>query len=144
MDRVNPGADAALAGYARMLLDALPDGREQSLPDIVRQLVQVLLPMGKASIANVAQLTGKSVRTLQRELDASGVIFRQLVSDARHTLCMGHLRDPRVSVTRIAEMLGYASPPAFIRWFHGRFGVSPQRWRRSQARESLTAVYDTG
>lgn len=132
IDRVNPRADAALAGYASMLLDALPGGRAQAVPEIVGQLVRVLLPMGKASIGNVARMTGKSVRTLQRELDASGVTFKALVSDARRTLCLGYLQQPRMPVTRIAELLGYASSPAFIRWFRGSFGMSPQRWRTTR------------
>ena len=121
------------AAYARTLLDALPGDHEQSVLGLVRRLVLVLLAMGKASIASVARTMGKNVRTLQREIDASGTNFKTLLSEIRHDLCLGYLRGSDHSIARISEQLGYSSPPAFIRWFKSRLGMPPQEWRDTQA-----------
>lgn len=135
LDRHNTQADAALAAHARALLDALPGNLEQSVLGLVRRLVLILLPMGKATIASVARATGKNVRTLQREIDASGTSFKALLSDIRHDLCQSYLRGSDHSIARISEQLGYSSPPAFIRWFRTRFGIPPQEWREMQSAE---------
>ena len=137
LDRVNHRADAALAGYASALLDGLPGAPGVSHFEMVRRLIVTLLPMGKASIAAVASAMGLTVRSLQRKLDAAGVDFKTLLSDVRAETCAVYLETPGVTVAQTAERLGYASTPAFIRWFKGRFGVSPGLWRLRRAADEL-------
>jgi AraC-like DNA-binding protein len=97
---------------------------------MVVRLIHTLLPMGRASLANVAQTMGRNVRTLQRELDARGLDFRTLLSDVRDDLAVALLRDPTLTMDEIAVRLGYASDTAFIRAFHTRRGATPGAVRR--------------
>jgi AraC-like DNA-binding protein len=38
--------------------------------------------------------------------------------------------NPRYSLQRVSELLGYSSPSSFTRWFIARFGMPPQQWRQ--------------
>lgn len=125
LDRVNPDADAALASYAAGLLDALPGQDAGSVPAMVERLIHALLPMGRATLANVARAMDWNLRTLQRELAAHGLEFRTMLAEARDSVAAACLRDPALSVEAIAERLGYASDTAFIRAYRLRHGVTP-------------------
>lgn len=129
LDRTKPGADAALSAYAASLLDGLGAQTSGAATGIVTRLIHTLLPMGRASIANVARAMGRNVRTLQRELAAEGAEFSVLVADIRADLAVTYLRDAVVPVEAIAERLGYSSSTAFIRFFRCRFGSPPGTWR---------------
>ena len=93
------------------------------------RLIHALLPMGRASIANVARAMNRNVRALQRDLAKEGTEFSVLLSDIRAELATSYLQDSTVQVRTVAERLGYSSTTAFIRFFRTRFGVSPQAWR---------------
>lgn len=140
LDRVNAGADAALAAYAAGLLDGLGQQAAGAATDMVTRLIHTLLPMGRASIAHVARAMGRNVRTLQRELAAQGVEFSTILAGIRSELAVTYLKDPSIPVEAVAERLGYASPTAFIRFFRARFGLTPGAWR--SAAESSQANLD--
>lgn len=129
LDRVKVGADKALANYAANLLDSLPGQQSGAVATMVMRLIHTLLPMGRASLANVARAMGKNVRTLQRELSSQGHEFRSLLAAARDDLADTYLRDATLSLATIAERLGYASDTAFIRAYRLRQGVTPGRSR---------------
>lgn len=130
LDRVNHDADAALAGYASSLLDSLPGQKAGAMVTMVIRLIHTLLPMGRASLANVARAMGMNVRTLQRELAAEGVEFRSLLAGIRDELAEAYLRDLSLPVTAIADKLGYASDTAFIRAYRMRQGATPGTQRQ--------------
>ena len=125
LDRVKVGADKALASYAANLLDSLAGQQSEAVATMVIRLIHTLLPMGRASLSNVARAMGKNVRTLQRELASQGHEFRSLLAAARDDLADTYLRDATLSVSTIAERLGYASDTAFIRAYRLRQGVTP-------------------
>lgn len=129
LDRSKPGVDAALAAYAASLLDRLGSQASGAATAVVSRLIHALLPMGRATIVNVARAMGRNVRTLQRELAAEGAEFSALVATIRADLAVKYLNEGAVSVETIAERLGYASSTAFIRFFRGRFGSPPATWR---------------
>ncbi len=131
LDRVNPAAQTALAEQLRRLLDALPAPQEREPMDRLRSTMILLLPLGRASLPACAQALGTSERSLQRLLDREGTAFSTLLADLRAELAQSYLADPRLSVGRIAEQLGYANPSAFVRWFKTRFGQPPQAWREA-------------
>lgn len=129
LDRVNPGADTALASYAAALLDVLPAQQADAVEIAVVRLIHTLLPMGGASLANVARALGRHPRTLQRELSAAGRDFRDLLADARDSLATTLLRDRSLTIDDVATRLGYASSTAFIRAYRARHGVTPGQVR---------------
>jgi len=129
LDRLNPTADAVMARYARQFVETLPDAAMQSATLETRKTIYLLLPLGQATIETVARGLGRNVRTLQRQLEAEGAIFSSLVNDVRRELAVRYLANPAYTMTRVAEMLGYAQLSSFTRWFAAEFAVPPTRWR---------------
>lgn len=136
LDAPNPTADPALARYAQRFVDTLPPVSEPSIVLDVRRAIYLMLPSGRAGSAAVAQGLGLSLRTLQRQLDAAGSSFAGLLDDVRRELVLRYMEHPRYSLARISEMLGYATPGSFTRWFTAQFGMAPQLWRRKRGRSS--------
>jgi AraC-like DNA-binding protein len=135
LDRPNPAADPAMASYARGFIESIAARRGTPVAQEVRRAILVLLPRGRATIEQIAQGLGVTPRTLQRQLEGSGESFSQLLDEVRAELVTRHLENPAYSLTQVAELLGYAYPSSFTRWFTGRFGLSPARWR-SRAKRS--------
>lgn len=130
LDRANPTADAAMAGYARQFVEAFPGAIPVSITQEVRKAIYLLLPMGRASLAQIAESMGVNLRTLQRRLEAEGSEFSDLVTGVRRDLAARYLANPRLSLTEIAATLGYGRLSSFTRWFTDQFGSSPTAWRR--------------
>jgi AraC-like DNA-binding protein len=129
LDQRNPAADPVMARYARQFLDTLPKTQPSSATQDVRKAIYILLPLGKVSIERIAQSLGFNVRTLQRRLDGEKTSLSKLVGGVRRDLAARYLSNRRYQIIQIAEMLGYAQPSSFTRWFVAQFGVSPARWR---------------
>lgn len=130
LDAPNPAAAPSLARYAQRFIESLPGGGDEaSIVQEVRKAIYLTLASGHASSESVAQGLGISVRTLQRRLDDSGATFNAVLNDVRRELVQRYLDNPKHTLVRISQMLGYSSPSAFTRWFGAQFGVAPQRWR---------------
>lgn len=129
LDRQNPNADPAMARYAKQFIEALPGPSGDSITHEVRKAVYLLLPMGRATIEQVADGLDLNVRTLQRQLGAAGTVFSDLVSEVRRELVVRYLDNPDYSLATISEMLGYSMASSFTRWFSAQFGMTPQQWR---------------
>lgn len=130
LDQPNHRADAQLAAHARELLETVTVPAVRSRSEEVLQLIKLLLPSGRASIQICAASMGLTVRTLQRALDSEGVSFSDLLQRARIQLAAQYLANPRMRITEIADLLGYASIGAFTRWYGAVHGHSPRAARR--------------
>lgn len=129
LDRPNPAADPAMARYALQYLETLPQARAGSIVLETRQAIQLLMPLGQASIERVAPTLGLNVRTLQRRLAVGGVAFADLLNEVRRELAERHLANPANSLTQVAALLGYAQLSSFTRWFQAEYQTAPSRWR---------------
>jgi AraC-like DNA-binding protein len=76
---------------------------------------------------------GLSARTLQRRLAEEGQPFQTLLDATRRELAAQYLRDPALSLTEIAFLLGYAEQSSFTHAFRAWQGQAPQQWRASNA-----------
>lgn len=132
LDRPNPAAAPALARYAQRFVDSVQPGGPASLAQEVRKVIFLMLASGRASSAYVAQSLGMSVRTLQRRLEDEGQSFGSLLDEVRRELAQRHMDNPRHSLARVSQLLGYSAPSAFTRWFSSAFGMAPQRWRQQR------------
>ena len=132
LDVANPLADPAMADYAARFLADLPGAQGGSVVADVRRCVYLLLPLGRATIVQVAESLGLNMRTLQRRLDDSGLAFGALVAQVRRELAPRYLGNPRYPMGRVAEQLGYAQASSFTRWFAGEFGMPPVQWREQE------------
>jgi AraC-like DNA-binding protein len=128
LHRPNTVADPKLARYAAQFVDSMHSD-ETSTAHEVRKSIYLLLPLGDATISRVANSLGLHERTLQRMLAADDVAFSDLINGVRRELAERYLSNRSYSLTRIAEMLGYAQLSSFTRWFIGEFGAAPGIWR---------------
>ncbi|MEQ6435480.1 AraC family transcriptional regulator [Comamonas sp. w2-DMI] len=133
LDEPNPLADPVLVRYAKTVVETTLKGKQASTGQQVRKAIYLMLPSGNATCLCVAQGLGRSMRTLQRELDGEGLSFTGLLEEVRHDLARRYVVNPHYSIGQIAAMLGYSSHSAFTRWFGARFGCAPEVWRARQA-----------
>ena len=132
LDTPNPSADPAMARYAQRFVESLPYVSEPSVVLDVRKAIYLMLPSGQASSDRVAQGLGLSVRTMQRQLDEAGVSFTNLINEVRRELAQRYIDNPRYSLVRVSELLGYSTQSSFTRWFIAQFGMAPQQWRQRE------------
>jgi AraC-like DNA-binding protein len=129
LDVPNPLADPGMADYAARFLADLPAAQGGTAVADVRRSIYLLLPLGRATLVQIAGSLGLNARTLQRRLDESGLAFGALVAEVRRELAPRYLANPRYPMARVAEQLGYAQASSFTRWFAGEFGLPPVQWR---------------
>jgi len=122
-------ADPVMARYAQSFLEAIPDSATSSMVLQVRRSIYLLLPMGRASVEQIAKTLGMNVRTLQRRLDDDGETFSTLINAVRVELAQRYIVNPKYPLGRIAELLGYSNHSAFTRWFIAQFRQTPQEVR---------------
>jgi len=128
-----PVADPVMARYAQSFLEAIPGTSASSVTLEVRRSIYLLLPMGRASVEQIAKTLGMNVRTLQRRLGEDGETFSGLINAVRIELAQRYIANPRYPLGRIAELLGYSNHSAFTRWFIAQFKQTPQEVRAQNA-----------
>jgi AraC-like DNA-binding protein len=130
LDSPNPSADPVMARYARQFIESMPLPHERSFIMEVRRAVYLMLPMGRATSECIAQGMGLSLRSMQRKLDDAGTSFTNVLNDVRRELAPRYMANPRHSLSRISELLGYSTQGSFTRWFEAQFGQIPSAWRQ--------------
>lgn len=100
----------------------------------VRRGIDDALHTGEASLRQVANGLGMSVRTLQRSLSSSGVTYSELLETARYERACRQLERPNQSISDTSRQLGYRDPSNFSRAFQRWSGQSPRAWRRLKCR----------
>jgi len=121
LDLPNPGADPAMAKYARDLLEASLTGPADDMSRDVRELVVMLLGTGPCTIERVAQHLGVDRRTIHRRLARGQQTFSGVVDTVRRELAERYLKDKNRSLAEIASLLGFAAPSGFSRWYRREF-----------------------
>jgi AraC-like DNA-binding protein len=134
LDAANRASDPLLRPYAEQLRRALGAPPAATVTGQVTQLIEMLLPVGRCSTAQVSRSLAVTQRTLHRQLDAEGQSFSAIVHATREVLAQRYLSADRYSLTDVSELLGFTAPSAFSRWFRERFGVSPTQWRAAANR----------
>ena len=103
-----------------------------SLRAAVENEAQKLLPHGKAKRHRVAKTLGHSERTLTRRLADENTTYEEVVDQLRRSLALQYVKEPNLSVSQIAWLLGYEGSSsfnhAFVRWT----GRSPSATRNEK------------
>jgi AraC-like DNA-binding protein len=130
LDAPWPWARESMVQHAEKLLQMV-DIRPPDAPisDRVARMLALMLPSGRATLANVATALGTNARALQRTLEREGTTFGDLLNKDRRELAQRYLVNQSQSVTAVAELTGYSSTSAFGRWFSSEFGMAPREWR---------------
>jgi AraC-like DNA-binding protein len=127
-----PGCDPAkIPLLARHLARVSRDSFQTDFLIRVHEEVRRALPEGTARFEDVAERLGMAPITLYRRLRDRGVEFSDLVRGFRYELALGYVRDPEISLTEAALLLGYSELSSFSRAFRQWTGTSPTRYRRS-------------
>lgn len=130
-------ADPALHRLIQQHIESLALKSAQQLPDLVQQLLRSFMPDGRATIEQIADYMTLSTRTLQRQLEEEGTTFQALLSSTRQTMACRYLQDSAISISQLADLLGYSDQSAFSRAFQRWYGTSPREWRKQQAGKKL-------
>ncbi len=129
------GANAALFGvleeHAARLLSELPSAQPPSLVDNVKATLREELGGGDVSAAHVAKRLGFGERTLQRRLGEINTTYLEVLAQAREEMACEYLREPGISLTEVAFLLGFAEQSSFTRAFKRWTGSSPGEWRNT-------------
>ncbi len=129
LDAKNAMSDPLLRPYAQRFLETVGNARSATSVDRVRELVEFLLPLGRCSMEQVARSIGVDSRTLHRHLAREGESFTSIMHATRGALAERYLTNDRYTLTEVSQMLGFAAPSAFTRWFRQQFRSSPTKWR---------------
>lgn len=70
-----------------------------------------------------------SARTLRRRLDKEGTSYQRIKDGARRDAAIAFLSNPALTVSDVAELVGFSDPSAFHRSFKRWTGVSPGEYR---------------
>lgn len=94
-----------------------------------------LLPSGDCSKAKVASALYMSVRTLHNRLADAGTTYQQLLDRTRQELAEQYMRQPNISVSEVAYLLGFSDCSNFSRAFHRWTDQSPSEFREGTRAE---------
>ena len=98
----------------------------------VRGALLQLLPVGLASIDDVAARLTMSRRSLQRHLREESVSFQDVLGRVREELAKHYLASSAISPGEISWLLGFRETNSFHRAFRLWTGVTPGVWRQAQ------------
>jgi AraC-like DNA-binding protein len=112
---------------ARHLLQSPPNG---DFAGAMRQVILGRRQRGWISLAQAAKFAGVSVRTVQRRLAATDLVFSDLVEEARVELAVDLLTTTKASLAEIAAETGYSEETNFIRAFRRWTGKTPAEFRQ--------------
>jgi AraC-like DNA-binding protein len=103
-----------------------------NLSGSLQQAISPLLRGGYPDIHLATEITGMSIRTLQRRLGEEGLTYTRLVEKIRFEQAVLWLQEPQLKLIDIAVELGYSDPAHFTRAFKRWTGVSPRDFRRQR------------
>ena len=98
----------------------------------VEKEVEKLLPHGKAQKQNVARALGMSARTFARRLAVEETTYEEVVDQLRRSLALQYLKEPGMSLSQIAWLLGYEGSTSFNHAFRRWTGHSPSMARKGK------------
>ncbi|MDG2270966.1 MAG: AraC family transcriptional regulator ligand-binding domain-containing protein [Halioglobus sp.] len=81
------------------------------------------------SFEGLTVLLNMSARTLRRRLDKEGTSYQRIKDNARRDVAIAMLSRDRLTVSEVAEQVGFSDPSAFHRSFKKWTGESPGSYR---------------
>lgn len=126
----DPSLLSVMDRVAPLLAPPRADVRDAATIARARDAIADSLHEGPPSLVDLAKRISSSARSLQRELQAHGTSFRNLVAETRRELVTRQLAETELSLEAIATRAGYSDVRALARAFQRWTGMSPAQWRR--------------
>jgi len=134
LPQANPSVLAEIC--ARLDIELAKLEHTGSFNELVTKVLQLGGGLGPFDLTQTALHLGVSSRSLRRSLAAENTSFRTLLERVRRDKCEALLTD-NMSLSEIAEKLGYSQQSAFNRAFKSWYGITPKAYagRQQTARE---------
>lgn len=97
--------------------------------DLLKLMLPSYLEEGVPALAEIAEIAGTSMRSVQRKLSHAGLTYSDVVATVRYEFASTLLRDTDSKIIEIAFSSGYADPAHFTRAFRRIAGVTPRQFR---------------
>lgn len=111
------------------------DSRPASTGAAIKSLLAKSPTGAPPTFESMAEYLHLSPSSLRRRLQKEGTSYQELKDRYRRDLAIRYLRDEKLKIHEIGEMLGFLEPSSFIRSFRGWTGMTPKQFR-NQADES--------
>ncbi|WP_322024273.1 AraC family transcriptional regulator [Burkholderia sp. BCC1977] len=137
LDRPLPHANPLTVSMCEQMCGQLVDARRARVgtSEMVRQYLTATPGNVPFSLEDMARLMNTSPRTLKRRLQEEGTTFRVLLAQARGAMAETLLGDARLSLTDVAERLGFSDLSSFSQAFKRWYGVPPGTYRSGLPRD---------
>jgi AraC-like DNA-binding protein len=137
LDRPLPHANPITVSMCEQMCGRLLEARRVRVgtATMIRHYLSATPGAAPFSLDDMARLMNTSARTLKRRLQEEGTTFRALLAESRSVMARTLLGDERVSLTEIAERLGFSDLSSFSQAFKRWYGVPPSAYRAGVRRE---------
>lgn len=123
------GRVVGTVGISRRMTGAAAPEVEDNLSRLVREARE--RPSKGLTVASLAARAGVSVPTLERQIRKRfGATPRTFLAEIRLNEAARLLKETNLSVSEVADRVGYESAASFTRAFRRRHGVAPGEYRR--------------
>jgi AraC-like DNA-binding protein len=126
-----PDVAKATDRIAEMYIETLDPNKVASQ---VRRLLIEMLPSGNVDQDKISSRLNRSTSTLQRQLQAEGLSYREVLESTRRGLAENYLADGRHSHAQIAYLLGFSEQSNFSRAFRRWTSMSPREYQAQRGR----------
>jgi len=103
---------------------------EDRLVNSVRETILNQLPFGLPKICDTASALDMTPRTLQRRLQERQLKYKALLDEVRRELARELVINPELSLSEVANYLGFNDQSAFQHAFHRWEGKTPGKFRK--------------
>lgn len=113
------------AVYHLMTMDRVP----ASTSAAIKSLVNIDLPNGMPSFAEVAAMLFMSESSLRRRLQSEETSYQAIKDEVRCQVAIDKLLHEDARVADLAELLGFTEPSSFVRSFKSWTGYTPKTYK---------------
>lgn len=140
-----PTCDGSIALHSKLAAryDSVRRTTDGTVAADVEGIVRAFMPYATIDLPRAAMMMSMSRRTLQRRLAMDGVGLAEIVDGVRSDLAISYLRESRLSVTEISEILQFSETSAFSRAVARWHGQSPRALRKAAEARNDAAAFPT-
>lgn len=106
-----------------------PAAATRSITHRIREIIGDDFRQELPSFDDLTGLLNMSARTLRRRLEKEGMSYQRIKDNARRDAAITMLSRDRMTVSEVAELVGFSDPSAFHRSFKKWTGQSPGSYR---------------